>query len=46
MLEYNFVESDLRNFIKRQFDSDDKRKHSEINKICEDIIENLCYYHL
>ena len=46
LLEYNFVETDLRNFIRRQYELDDKASNNEITNICKDIIENLCYYHL
>lgn len=46
LLEYNFVENDLRNFIRRQYELDDQASSKEITNICKNIIENLCYYHL
>ena len=46
MLEYNFVETDLRNFIRKQSDLDEKISKPEVTKIFQDLIENLCYYHL
>lgn len=46
LLEYNFVETDLRNFIRRQYELNDQASSKEITNICKDIIENLCSYHL
>lgn len=46
LLEYNFVEKDLRNLLQRRMEMDEKLTSQQFITIYQDIIQSLCYYHL
>lgn len=46
LLEYNFAEMDLRNFINKQQGLGNKLAEDAMRKMAKDLIENLCYHHL